>query len=273
MTSHRPPFVSALALLAGLSLGACDVPPDEADTEESEILNGVQDPSGNGYGSVAIRANGGHLCSGTLITNSWVMTSRHCFPAGDQQETRTITVHLPNKPSDPKSTFQQQTVTTFVRHPDDYGTSSQKQDLMLIKVGKPFKVGGSTKGFTRELWPREASELTGRTLDCAGFGPTTPGGPSGRLTTAKLVVSKVEMGRPDGDLITVVNPNQGTPSAGQIQLPGDSGGGCFRSTNGKRYLVYVQAGSSPVFTDAFGCGVSRQNVRDWVQTTLYRMGR
>jgi hypothetical protein len=65
------------AVLACALVPGCVASDDDFGTETSDINAGTTIPANNSGMVLITSAAGG--CSGTLVTNDWILTARHCF--------------------------------------------------------------------------------------------------------------------------------------------------------------------------------------------------
>src|SRR5688572_22991462 len=83
-----------------------------------------------GNWEVVVGVDSGKHCTGILVTNSWVLTARHCEL--DVGNPANITVTRNNS-------SESRTATRALLHPG--------RDMALVRVALPFSVGGSTTGW------------------------------------------------------------------------------------------------------------------------------
>ena len=211
--------VAAVVCLQGCSSQSTR---ETAGRASSAIING--DPGAAGLTSRVVQLRlGNFLCSGTLLTNLWVLTAEHC--------TRKTSSPYASQ-SLPYTVFDNQgnqigTVNNFYIHPQSANVEpSLSLDVALLLLDSPASVNGYT--------PMSSySPQIGDSLFCAGYGNGGSAGGPGVLRSATVTVSNdVSNNAPSNPNVFVVNSN----SRGQIQAPGDSGGPCFY--NGEQVGVY-----------------------------------
>ena len=159
-------------------------------------------------GSVIVMSKG-RGCSGTLLTNNWIITAAHCQLDIGSPANIGITMGS-------QSTFG----AFAVNHPSlDFG---------LVRLQNPFKMQGTATGFQMPLFTAPTASLTGQIVRCRGYGCnafTTGGDCTGFDGTLREALLPVKVAPVDDYSFSV-----GTNAQGQGFAPGDSGGGCFANT-------------------------------------------
>lgn len=167
-------------------------------------------------GFVGLYVDGEYACSGTLFTNSALVTAKHCVDAqfGVNGQAERVTV------------AQGQGDTRQVRQVSEIWYPLSNRDYALLLVAEPFEMitpyGLSTSRYER----RFATPESGAALQCYSMGPTCEACDGGELNRGEWTSNVVET--EDNDLVYQfwLNP------AGQTFVPGDSGSGCILySTN------------------------------------------
>jgi len=232
----RTPTLIAL-LLAGVCLLGCAAevvdPEAEVDLQADEdvgvtaqaILNGsvasTETKTKGGLVGLWYLVNGGpaikFFCSATLITNTRLITAKHCL-------THPNTAFLQGRPGDLRVRMGNGL------QPPDFQVQNGKTiyfptsilDYALVEVASPFRLPRnsdgvvSTSGFQRQL----GNVTSGQTVVCHGHGNTSPGSGAGQLHAAVLRAT-LEQHQPFSWYTFLPNSQQ------QIMHEGDSGGGCL----------------------------------------------
>src|SRR5581483_1802585 len=137
-------------------------------TSIDPILNGTR-ITRNYVGIVDVTQHGLYgQCAGTLLNNSWVLTSKSCVQdPGDDIEYS----------SDDPGIFESRMATVVIDHPT--------LDVRLISLDSPFVMNGTRTSFINTVTRGRTSDIDGLTLHCFG----EPGGTEGKSNTADLKAS------------------------------------------------------------------------------------
>ena len=251
-TGHSARRGLALGLLA-LGLGACggvdEGDPSDAPLEHDDqpILNGTPPSAALGtmpeqLGAVRVESPTG-ACTGTFLSNHWVITAKRCFQNMEVTQPWTVTLTMGT---------QSGVAAELALHPT--------LDVALVRVAAPFTVAGLASGFERRLYPAWRTELNGQSVLCYGFGRVSLSSIGTAFRTAQLTVDPAT-----GIFGTVVLGN----AAGQVPYLGDWGGGCLvQRPSGERVLIGVTSGN--LYGTSSAILVSADAIRTWVTATRAR---
>lgn len=206
----------ALAGLAALPLFGCGADPaDQGSTEplgviQSEILNGTTVASAGIHVYLLEPTGAGtyYPCSGTLLTDRWILTAKHC---------EMTTAGSLSRGSDTRGIAQ------VVNHPS--------LDIALVQASSAFP-----NTYTTSMYPWAPSNLVNQQVTCYGYGSNQLGGAgAGTLRSGALRVSAA-----DSQYLTLVAAN----SNNQMPFYGDSGGACLLGTTSPAIIGVLSGGNN-----------------------------
>jgi hypothetical protein len=208
---------STAVFLSTLAAASCGSETDFSEFDEGEIgehtsaiINGTAAVAENSSWVMITSAT--TLCSGTLLTNDWVLTNSSCgFHAGD-----TVTMGS-----------QSRTIKRVIDHPD-VGTGVT---VAMVQLNSPMIMNGATFGFRRAIQLNLLA--VGTSVTCFGYGDNTFTSGAGTLRSAVLTIQS------SANNLYLFFPN----GAGQIPWLGDAGGGCL-TAGGSAMTVHRRAQSS-----------------------------
>ena len=151
---------------SGAARFACTGPGDRV---VSRIVGGTVAPSGLAPWQVSLQNQMGHLCGGSLITPSWVLTAAHCVH-GDAP--RSVTVMRGSRSL--SSGGERRAVERFRIH-EGFDLSNPVHDIALIRLAEPFSV---SRRETVQLQSAQLERAFGSPGACAvvtGWGRTNSG--------------------------------------------------------------------------------------------------
>jgi len=210
----------------GLALVGCVEPEDDVGSSSRPIISGTV-IAAEESGFVKLTTSAGR-CSGTLLTNDWVITASHCFDPADYENPSSVVVAMGRGGrADPDNIGVFRNAAEIISHP--------QLDVTLVRTQSGFGMPDANNLLSRTKWERaiynaDTSTLSNVTVTCFGYGRNTYQSSSGQLRTAMLRVTNAS-----GTSFRVV-PN----GSGQILWRGDSGGSCMlTTTDGKQVIAGV----------------------------------
>ena len=187
--------VGAVALSAGCAAQTSD---EGAGASQDPIVNGT--PQALGANSFVQLPGAG--CTGTLLTNRFVITAGHCF----------------NRPGDPVYMDNQASVIRqLIVNPSQHDPS-MPIDVMILRIDPPLAVGGNATTFHRNVRTDWAN--LGGHVRCFGYGSSTAD-QTGITSQLRLMEVQMRTGLIFDEYFLPVN------ALGQSPTRGDAGGACL----------------------------------------------
>lgn len=86
----------------------------------------------------SVRRQGIHICSGSLVAESWVLTAAHCFEKEAMTELNSWSVVLGSLQHEGLSPGAEEVGVTALQLPRAYNHYSQGSDLALLRLAHPI---------------------------------------------------------------------------------------------------------------------------------------
>lgn len=86
----------------------------------------------------SVRRQGIHICSGSLVADSWVLTAAHCFEKEAMTELNSWSVVLGSLQHEGLSPGAEEVGVTALQLPRAYNHYSQGSDLALLRLAHPI---------------------------------------------------------------------------------------------------------------------------------------
>ncbi len=171
---------------------------------------------------VVLIVGGGSACTGVAIAPDLVLTAAHCLAKGGKFKLASFDGSRPIV----------RNVLAFAAHPQ-FSLRPDAPDVALIKLAPQPAAGLSPVPFS----DRRAPITVGDRFVVAGFGVSTPGDrrTAGKLRAATLMAT----GKPNTQIVSLIDPRTLGEKAGLGVCNGDSGGPVFEQRDGKLALVGI----------------------------------
>ncbi len=171
---------------------------------------------------VVLIVGGGTACTGVAIAPDLVLTAAHCVQKGGKFKLATFDGNRPNV----------RNVLSVAAHPQ-FTPREDAPDVALVKLAPQPAANLLPVPFS----DRRAPIIVGDRFIVAGFGVTTPGDrrTAGKLRTAILMAT----GKPNTQIVNLIDPMTLGEKAGLGVCNGDSGGPVFEQRDNKLALIGI----------------------------------
>ncbi|PSN49618.1 Trypsin-7, partial [Blattella germanica] len=182
---------------------------------QPRIYGGTETTIQNHPYQVSIEEYGQHVCGGSIIDSSWILSAAHCF----ESSPKAYGIRAGSTTRGEGGVVRQASI--IIIHPK-YNENNLDYDAALIKVSKPFTFNSRTKPIflaTREYAEGTQVTVTGWGLDENKKYPTNL-----REVRMKIITRKGCKDSHPLQLITDRMICAGVPEGGKDSCEGDSGG-------------------------------------------------
>lgn len=215
--THAPVVTTTEAPVSHTS-GGCGV---SEVNDGHRIVGGTQALTAEYPWQVSLRYHGQHLCGGTLIDDTWVLTAAHCFEDTTRQG---WTVAVGTNDIARVSSSHVRSVSHIYTH-GSYDSNSNVNDIAMIKLSYPVDLSGR---YSRSAClPHDRENFDNLVCTVTGWGATHDDGSAVRyLREVDLPIISNSMCQYYLGWGSVVNSNicAGVTQGGMDSCQGDSGG-------------------------------------------------
>ncbi|CAG7683970.1 unnamed protein product [Allacma fusca] len=252
-----------LTLIVVLLVAACHAMPRRRNLLP-HIVGGVPVNKNELPYQISLQYFGEHMCGGTIISDSAIVTAAHCIFVGYESEITIVAGdHLLTRDD---GTEQRRAVRKVTVH-EDYDDNEYPNDIALIILEEPFTLNGAVKALP--LAP-EGHDANGSALT-SGWGSLDWEGeyPDIMYKVSVPIVSDQECIAAYGSDVVASNICAGFPEGGKDACQGDSGGPLVAEDLGYKYLAgIVSWGEGCAFPNYPGVYTEVSYFVNWIAKNL-----
>ncbi len=270
----KPRFWRNLTLVLGalIAVIVASVPTQSqaSKTIQPQIVGGFTSAVGAWPATARLRLNGSHLCGGSLLTTSWVLTAAHCVQGfsinslsvvmGDHD--RTVA----------EASEQIRSVIRVVIHPS-YNSFTYNNDIALLQLSAPVTLNTRVRTIAMATSADATFYEPGDNSTVVGWGATSEGGALARFLQQVTVpiVSNATCnsaiaynGQVTANMICA-----GLAAGGRDSCQGDSGGPLMVNVSGVWKVVgIVSWGEGCARPNKYGVYTRVPNYISWVNSVI-----
>nr|XP_058159720.1 transmembrane protease serine 11D [Dasypus novemcinctus] len=240
----------------------CGAGPDLMTLSEERIIGGIKAEEGDWPWQVSLQRNNFHICGGTLISNTWILTAAHCFRSSSNP--RQWTVNFGLSTTVPALRMR---VRSIVIH-DNYEPITRENDIALMQLER-----GVT--FTRNIHtvclPVASQNIPpGSTAYVTGWGSLEYGGNTvTELQQVQVRIISNNVCNAPASYNGAILPGMlcaGLPGGGADACQGDSGGPLVQEDSRRLWFLVgiVSWGFQCGLPDKPGVYTRVTAYRDWI---------